>query len=72
MGVNRAHWGVENNLHRPLDVIFNEDDARSRKNNAPQNLSVIRRMAIDILNARPDERSVGSLTPPRGRWFFTR
>lgn len=58
MEVNRAHWGVENNLHWPLDVVFNEDDARSRKNNAPQNLSVIRRMAIDILNAHPDERSI--------------
>jgi predicted transposase YbfD/YdcC len=59
MEVNRSHWGVENKLHWRLDVIFNEDDARSRKNHAPQNLSFIRRMALDILNAHPDGRSVG-------------
>jgi predicted transposase YbfD/YdcC len=53
----RTHWGVENNLHWPLDVVFHEDDARSRKNHAPQNLSFIRRMALDILNSHPDKRS---------------
>lgn len=58
MAAIREHWGVENNLHWPLDVVFNEDDARSRKNYAPQNLSFIRRMALDILNAHPDKRSV--------------
>ena len=58
MEVNRAHWGVENNLHWPLDVVFNEDDARSRKNNAPTNLSVIRRIALDILSKHPDKRSI--------------
>ena len=54
----REHWSVENNLHWPLDVVFDEDDARTRKNHAPQNLSFIRRMALDILNAHPDKRSV--------------
>jgi predicted transposase YbfD/YdcC len=54
----RSHWGVENNLHWPLDVVFNEDDARTRKNHAPQNISIIRRMSLDILKAHPDNRSV--------------
>lgn len=53
----RTHWGVENNLHWPLDVVFHEDDARSRKNYAPQNLSFMRRMALDMLNTHPDRRS---------------
>ena len=44
-------------LHWPLDVVFHEDDARSRKNHAPQNLSFIRRMALDMLNSHPDKRS---------------
>jgi DDE_Tnp_1-associated len=35
------------------------DDARTRKNYGPQNLAVIRRIAIDILRAHPDNRSVG-------------
>ena len=57
MAVFREHWGVENHLHWPLDMVFDEDDARTRKNHAPQNLSIIRRMALDILRAHPDQRS---------------
>ena len=57
MEIIREHWSVENNLHWPLDVVFNEDDSRTRKNHAPQNLSFIRRMALDILTAHPDKRS---------------
>ena len=57
--VTRTHWSVENQLHWPLDVVFNEDDARTRKNYAPQNLAVLRRMALDILRAHPDKRSAG-------------
>jgi len=55
----RAYWSVENALHWPLDVVFDEDNARTRKNHAPQNLSIIRRMALDILRAHPDKRSIG-------------
>ena len=57
--VARTHWGVENQLHWRLDVVFSEDDARARKNYAPQNLGVLRRIALDILQAHPDNRSVG-------------
>ena len=57
--VTRTHWSVENQLHWRLDVVFNEDDARTRKNYGPQNLAVLRRIAIDILRAHPDNRSIG-------------
>ena len=57
--VTRMHWSVENQLHRTLDVVFYEDDARTRKNFAPQNLAVLRRIALDILRSHPDNRSVG-------------
>jgi predicted transposase YbfD/YdcC len=57
--VTRMHWSVENHLHRPLDVVFYEDDARTRKNYGPQNLAVLRRIALDILRAHPDNRSIG-------------
>jgi predicted transposase YbfD/YdcC len=53
----RTHWSVENQLHWPLDIVFNEDDARTRKNFAPQNLSIPRCMALDILRANPENRS---------------
>ncbi len=54
----RSYWGVENNLHWPLDVVFDEDDARTRKDHAPQNLAIFRRMALDTLRAHPDKRSI--------------
>ena len=56
--VTRAHWSIENDLHWQLDVVFAEDDARTRKNYGPQNLAVIRRMALDILRAHPIDRSI--------------
>ena len=58
LAVSRRHWSVENHLHRQLDVVFREDDARARKDHAPANLSVIRRMALDMLRAHPDPRSI--------------
>jgi predicted transposase YbfD/YdcC len=56
--VVRTHWGVENDLHWQLDVVFNEDDARSRKDYAPQNLAVLRRIALDILRHHPADKSI--------------
>jgi len=58
LSITRRHWSVENHLHRQLDVVFREDNARTRKDNAPGNLSVIRRMALDILRAHPLPRSI--------------
>ncbi len=46
----RLHWGVENGLHWTLDVTFNEDACRVRTGHAPQNLSLLRRMALNALN----------------------
>ena len=56
--VTRAHWDIENGLHWQLDVTFHEDDARTRKDYGPQNLAVIRRIALDILRTHPLDRSI--------------
>lgn len=53
----RAHWGIENTLHWTLDVVQDEDRARSRKDNAPVNLAVLRRMANNIARAHPDRKT---------------
>jgi predicted transposase YbfD/YdcC len=45
----RGHWGIENSLHWTLDVAFNEDACRVRKENAPENLAIIRHIALNIL-----------------------
>ena len=64
--VVRLHWSVENHLHRQLDVVFHEDDARSRKNNAAANLGIVRRIALDVLRSHPDPR------PPRRKMNLAR
>ena len=56
----RAHWTIENQLHWSLDVVFHEDDARTRKDNAPQNLALIRRLAQNILMAHPLDKPIAS------------
>lgn len=63
----RAHWGIENQLHWTLDVVFHEDDARSRKNYAPENLAVIRRLAHNILRAHPLDKPLASKMR-RAKW----
>jgi len=56
--VVRTHWSIENHLHWALDVVFHEDDARTRKDYAPQNLAIIRRIALDILRSHPADKSI--------------
>ena len=45
----RSHWGVENNVHWCLDVVFGEDQSRARTLNAAKNLGLLRNMALNIL-----------------------
>lgn len=52
----REHWTVENGLHWPLDVVLDEDLARNRKDNAPANLAVLRRLALNLARAHPETK----------------
>ena len=47
--VVRSHWGIENRLHWRLDVTMNEDQDRTRLDNAPHNLAVLRHMAMNVM-----------------------
>lgn len=46
----RAHWVIENTLHWTLDVVFNEDQSRVRKDHAPQNMAIVRHVVLNMLN----------------------
>ena len=54
----RSHWAIENQLHWMLDVNFNEDASRARKDNAPENLAILLRLAINILRTHPQPGSM--------------
>lgn len=47
--VVRGHWRIENTLHWCLDVTFAEDRSRIRAGNAPENVALLRRLALSIL-----------------------
>jgi predicted transposase YbfD/YdcC len=49
----RGHWGIENTLHRTLDVTFQEDLSRVRKGHGAQNMALVRKFAFNKLRAAP-------------------
>ena len=53
----RGHWGIESRLHWVLDVVMNEDQARARKDHAPENLALLRRLALNIIKRNADKGS---------------
>jgi predicted transposase YbfD/YdcC len=61
----RSHWGIENRLHWVLDVTFREDDSRVRVGHAPENLAILRHIALNLL--RQDRSSKGSVPTKRFR-----
>jgi len=54
----RGHWGIENHLHWHLDVTFKEDASRARTANAPENLSTLRKLALQIITEQKDKLSI--------------
>lgn len=60
----RGHWGVENNLHWVLDVIFNEDKSRIRTGHASENFNTLRKLSMAMIK---QDKSKGSLKGKRKR-----
>src|SRR4029079_8093374 len=56
--VARSHWGIENRLHWTLDVQFAEDRNRARKDSAPENLAILRKLALNIHRTQPYRASL--------------
>jgi predicted transposase YbfD/YdcC len=60
----RRHREVENRLHWVLDVAFREDDSRARTGHAPENLAILRHLALNLLRRDP---ATGSIATKRFR-----
>jgi predicted transposase YbfD/YdcC len=54
----RAHWGIENRLHWVLDVVFHDDLARLRSLNGPQNMAIVKHMAMNLVRNPKDKHSL--------------
>jgi predicted transposase YbfD/YdcC len=49
LGAVRSHWGIENELHWTLDLAFDEDRCRVRKDHGPENFALLRHIALNLL-----------------------
>ncbi len=49
LGSVRSHWGIENELHWTLDLAFDEDRCRVRKDHGPENFALLRHIALNLL-----------------------
>jgi predicted transposase YbfD/YdcC len=56
--VVRAHWTIENGLHWVLDVVLDEDLARTRRDHGARNLALLRRLALNIARLEPSKGSL--------------
>jgi len=69
--IARTHWSIENGLHWTLDVVLDEDLARNRKDYAPQNIAVLRRMVLNVARTHPDTKTSLNLKLMRAGWDDT-
>lgn len=54
----RSHWSIENKLHWQLDMSFDEDRCKTRKDNGAENHNTLRKMALQILTNQSDKHSI--------------
>jgi predicted transposase YbfD/YdcC len=62
----RSHWAIENQLHWTLDVVFNEDQCRVRKDHAAENMAVVRHIALGLHNKHGREVQINGKTRKTG------
>jgi len=60
----RLHWGIENGLHRCLDVAFREDASAVHLRQAAANLGVLRKLAMNLFRL---DTNNSKLSLPRKR-----
>ena len=65
----RGHWGIENSVHRTLDITFREDGSRIRKGYGAENIAVIRHIALNMLrNEKSSKKKSIRLRRLRAGW----
>ena len=52
----RGHWGIENELHWCLDVGFREDESRIRTDHGPENMALLRKVAMNLAKSERSHR----------------
>ena len=50
----REHWAVENKLHYMLNMLFREDYSTKRARNAAQNMNIINKINLTVIQRLKD------------------
>jgi len=64
----RGHWGIENQVHWVLDVAFREDDCRIRDGHGPANVSLLRKLALNLLKRETSKKRSIALKRLQAGW----
>ncbi len=64
----RSHWGIENGLHWVLDMGFREDESRVRMGYAQENLTVVRKLALALIQHDPQRKVGVAASRKRAGW----
>lgn len=64
----RSHWGIENKVHWVLDVVFQEDQSRIRREDGGQNMAVLRHLALNLLRQDQTKRLSLRMKRKRAGW----
>jgi predicted transposase YbfD/YdcC len=64
----RGHWRVENCLHWVLDIAFREDDCRVRAGHAPENFTILRHFALNLLKSMKSHKGGIKTKRMRAGW----
>ena len=67
----RQHWGIENSVHWVLDVSFDEDACRIRKEQGAQTFSVLRHIALNMLKRESQHKRGIKARRKRAGWDRT-
>ena len=64
----RGHWGIENQLHWCLDVAFREDESRIRTDHGPENLALLRKLAMNLARSERSRKKGIQAKRKRAAW----
>lgn len=64
----RRHWGIENSVHWILDVAFREDESRIRMGHAAENMSILRRLALNLIQQEKSTKLGTKVKRRRAGW----